>query len=39
MGNFMKAYTIAFESSGGGQVTSRAIVPFLKNSRSCGRFP
>ena len=30
MGNFMRAYTIAFESSNGEQVTSRAIVPFFK---------
>lgn len=30
MGNFMKAYTIAFEASNGDQVASRAIVPFLK---------
>ncbi|MEG0836190.1 MAG: DUF6731 family protein [Anaerovoracaceae bacterium] len=30
MGNFMKAYTIAFESNNGDQVASRAIVPFFK---------
>lgn len=30
MGNFMRAYTIAFESSNGNQVASRAIVPFFK---------
>lgn len=30
MGNFMRAYTIAFESSNGKQVASRAIVPFFK---------
>lgn len=30
MGNFMKAYTIAFESNDGQQVASRAIVPFFK---------
>lgn len=30
MGNFMKAYTIAFESNNGAQVSSRAIVPFFR---------
>ena len=30
VGNFMKAYTIAFETNNGGQVASRAIVPFFK---------
>lgn len=30
MGNFMKAYTIAFESNNGEQVSSRAIIPFFK---------
>lgn len=30
MSNYMKAYTIAFESSNGNQVASRAIVPFFK---------
>lgn len=30
MGNYMKAYTIAFESSDGKQVTTRPIVPFFK---------
>lgn len=30
MGNFMKAYTIAFEDNKGEQVASRAIVPFFE---------
>ena len=30
MGNFMRAYTIAFETSNGEQVASRAIIPFFK---------
>ena len=30
MGNFMKAYTIAFEANNGERVASRAIVPFFK---------
>lgn len=30
MGNFMRAYTIAFEANDGEQVASRAIVPFFK---------
>ena len=30
MGNYMKAYTIAFETNNRGQVASRAIVPFFK---------
>lgn len=30
MGNYMKAYTIAFEGNNGEQVASRAIVPFFK---------
>ena len=30
MGNFMKAYTIAFEANNGEQVASRPIVPFFK---------
>ena len=30
MGNFMRAYTIAFEANNGEQVASRAIVPFFK---------
>lgn len=30
MGNFMRAYTIAFESNNGERVASRAIVPFFK---------
>ena len=30
MGNFMRAYTIAFESNNGKQVSSRAIVTFFK---------
>lgn len=30
MGNFMKAYTIAFEANNGEQVASRPIIPFLK---------
>lgn len=30
MGNFMRAYTIAFEADNGEQVSSRAIVPFFK---------
>lgn len=30
MGNFMRAYTIAFESSSGNQVASRTIIPFFK---------
>lgn len=30
VGNFMKAYTIAFETDNGEQVASRAIVPFFK---------
>lgn len=30
MGNFMKAYTIAFESADGQRVTTRQIVPFFK---------
>ena len=30
MGNFMRAYTIAFEANNGERVASRAIVPFFK---------
>ena len=30
MANFMRAYTIAFETSNGEQVASRAIIPFFK---------
>lgn len=30
MGNFMRAYTIAFETSNGEQVASRSIIPFFK---------
>lgn len=30
MGNYMRAYTIAFEANNGVQVTSRAIIPFFK---------
>lgn len=30
MGNFTKAYTVAFESSNGAQVSNRAIIPFLE---------
>lgn len=30
MGNYMKAYTIAFEANNGERVASRAIVPFFK---------
>lgn len=30
VGNFMRAYTIAFEANNGEQVASRAIVPFFK---------
>jgi len=30
MGNFMRAYTIAFESNNGERVASRAIVPFFR---------
>lgn len=30
MGNFMKAYTIAFETDSGERVASRSVVSFLK---------
>lgn len=34
MGNFMKAYTIAFEKRDGAQVASRSVVPFFKRIES-----